>query len=62
MNSVSAAKLDSDAPAVLNHALPAWVYSHPDLMRLEIERVLKPDGRLRMHIHYHPATITGGGG
>jgi phenylpropionate dioxygenase-like ring-hydroxylating dioxygenase large terminal subunit len=54
MNSVSAAKLDSDAPAVRHHALPAWVYSHPDLMRLEIERVLLPSWQIVCHISNIP--------
>ena len=54
MNSVSAAKLDSDAPAALRHALPAWVYSHPDLMRLEIERVLLPSWQIVCHINNIP--------
>jgi phenylpropionate dioxygenase-like ring-hydroxylating dioxygenase large terminal subunit len=54
MNSVSAAKLDSDAPAILRHALPAWVYSHPDLMRLEIERVLLPSWQIVCHINNIP--------
>src|SRR6202050_5160682 len=54
MNSVSAAKLDNDAPAVLRHAPPAWVYSHPDLMRLEIERVLLPSWQIVCHINNIP--------
>ena len=29
-----------------------------DLVSKEIQRVLKPDGLMRMQIHYHPATVT----
>lgn len=54
MNSVSAAKLDSDTSAVIRHALPAWVYSHPDLMRLEIERVLLPSWQIVCHVNSIP--------
>jgi len=39
---VSAAKLEADALPRCATPFPAWVYSHPDLMRLEIERVLLP--------------------
>jgi len=46
MNSLPATTLDSDAFAGQPHALPAWVYSHPDLTRLEIERVLMPSWQI----------------
>jgi phenylpropionate dioxygenase-like ring-hydroxylating dioxygenase large terminal subunit len=35
-------------------ALPAWVYSHPDLMRLEIERILMPSWQIVCHVNSIP--------
>jgi len=40
-----------EAPAVQRHAMPAWVYSHPDLMRLELERVLLPSWQIVCHVN-----------
>jgi phenylpropionate dioxygenase-like ring-hydroxylating dioxygenase large terminal subunit len=54
MNSVLAAAQDSDADARLPHALPAWVYSHPDLTRLEIDRVLMPSWQIVCHVNSIP--------
>src|SRR5271165_6056246 len=51
MNS-AAEKIDltRDTSVGAAHALPAWVYSHPDLARLEIERVLKPSWQIVCHV------------
>jgi phenylpropionate dioxygenase-like ring-hydroxylating dioxygenase large terminal subunit len=54
MNSLPATTLDSDAFAGQPHALPAWVYSHPDLTRLEIERVLMPSWQIVCHVNSIP--------
>jgi len=58
MNSLAAAKLDSDsdsdADVGLPHALPAWVYNHPELTRLEIERVLLPSWQIVCHVNSIP--------
>jgi phenylpropionate dioxygenase-like ring-hydroxylating dioxygenase large terminal subunit len=54
MNSVSAASLDNEPRLEVPHALPAWVYSHPDLARLEIDRVLKPSWQIVCHINSIP--------
>ena len=54
MNTVSAARLDSEASLPRPHALPAWVYSHPELMRLEIERVLMPSWQIVCHVNNIP--------
>jgi len=54
MNSLAAAKLDSDADVGLPHALPAWVYNHPELTRLEIERVLMPSWQIVCHVNSIP--------
>jgi len=32
------------------YALPAWVYSHPEMTRLELERILRPSWQLVTHI------------
>jgi phenylpropionate dioxygenase-like ring-hydroxylating dioxygenase large terminal subunit len=31
-------------------SLPAWVYNHPELTRLEIERILKPSWQIACHV------------
>jgi phenylpropionate dioxygenase-like ring-hydroxylating dioxygenase large terminal subunit len=54
MKTVSAARLDSEAGLPRPHALPAWVYSHPELMRLEIERVLMPSWQIVCHVNNIP--------
>jgi len=42
-------------PAPLPRALPAWAYNHPDMTRLEYERVLKPSWQIVCHINSIPA-------
>jgi phenylpropionate dioxygenase-like ring-hydroxylating dioxygenase large terminal subunit len=54
MTSASAAKLDSDSAATQRHALPAWVYGHPELTRLEIERVILPSWQIVCHVNSIP--------
>ena len=60
MNAPSAATLgsvsrtDIDSRAVVPHALPAWVYNHPELTTLEIERVLKPSWQVVCHVNSIP--------
>jgi phenylpropionate dioxygenase-like ring-hydroxylating dioxygenase large terminal subunit len=39
------------APATLPRALPAWVYSHPEMTRLEIERILEPSWQIVCHVN-----------
>lgn len=56
MNS-TVAKLNPDVdatPEAAPHALPAWVYSHPELTRLEIERVLLPSWQIVCHVNSIP--------
>ncbi|MDP9066405.1 MAG: aromatic ring-hydroxylating dioxygenase subunit alpha [Pseudomonadota bacterium] len=44
-----------DAAAVsVPHALPAWVYGHPQLAGLELERVLRPSWQLVCHVNNIP--------
>src|SRR5579862_6396201 len=54
MTRAPAAKLDSDTAPVQRHALPAWVYGHPELTRLEIERVLLPSWQIVCHVNSIP--------
>jgi phenylpropionate dioxygenase-like ring-hydroxylating dioxygenase large terminal subunit len=54
MQSAPAAKLDSDTSREQRHALPAWVYGHPELTRLEIERVLLPSWQIVCHVNSIP--------
>ncbi len=37
-------------PPTLNRALPAWVYNHPEMSRLEYERILRPSWQLVCHV------------
>src|SRR6202165_5323096 len=36
-------------------ALPAWVYSHPEMTRLEYERLLRPSWQIVCHVNSIPA-------
>lgn len=52
----SPARQTQDAPqAPLPRALPAWTYSHPEMTRLEYERILKPSWQIVCHINSIPA-------
>ena len=46
----STAALDRLEPDPAPHALPAWVYSHPEMTRLEIERIVLPSWQIVTHI------------
>ena len=37
-------------------ALPAWVYNHPEMTRLETERVLRPSWQIACHVSSLPAS------
>jgi phenylpropionate dioxygenase-like ring-hydroxylating dioxygenase large terminal subunit len=59
MTGLSATKLDAAAAtpeiATSSHrALPAWVYGHPALTALEIERVLMPSWQIVCHVNSIP--------
>jgi phenylpropionate dioxygenase-like ring-hydroxylating dioxygenase large terminal subunit len=47
---VSTAALEPLAPDPTPHALPAWVYSHSEMTRLEIERILLPSWQIVTHV------------
>jgi phenylpropionate dioxygenase-like ring-hydroxylating dioxygenase large terminal subunit len=38
------------APPTLHRALPAWVYNHPEMSRLEYERLFRPSWQLVCHV------------
>jgi phenylpropionate dioxygenase-like ring-hydroxylating dioxygenase large terminal subunit len=38
----------------LPRALPPWVYSHPEMTRLEFERILKPSWQIACHVNSVP--------
>jgi len=53
MNSVPAANLAA-SEAQLPHALPAWVYNHAELTRLEHQRILLPSWQIVCHVNSIP--------
>jgi phenylpropionate dioxygenase-like ring-hydroxylating dioxygenase large terminal subunit len=54
MNSLSIAKSENPAGARMPQALPAWVYNNAELLRLELERVLKPSWQIVCHVNSIP--------
>ena len=36
------------------HALPAWIYNHPEMTRLELERILRPSWQIACHLSELP--------
>jgi len=46
----STAALERLSPDPAPHALPAWVYSHPEMTRLETERILLPSWQIVTHV------------
>jgi phenylpropionate dioxygenase-like ring-hydroxylating dioxygenase large terminal subunit len=41
-------------PATAPRSLPAWVYNHPEMTRLEMERILKPSWQIACHVSQIP--------
>ncbi|HEX3848576.1 MAG TPA: aromatic ring-hydroxylating dioxygenase subunit alpha [Steroidobacteraceae bacterium] len=54
MTDLTAAKRAPEAAAKLPRALPAWVYHHPELARIELERILMPSWQIVCHINSIP--------
>jgi phenylpropionate dioxygenase-like ring-hydroxylating dioxygenase large terminal subunit len=54
MTNVTAAQRAPEATAELPRALPAWVYNHPELTRLETERILMPSWQIVCHVNSIP--------
>lgn len=52
MNTLSAAPLA--AVADIHYALPAWVYHHAELTKLEIDRILMPSWQIVCHVNSIP--------
>ena len=42
------------APATALRSLPAWVYHHPEMTRLECERILRPSWQIACHVSQIP--------
>ena len=53
MNSTAARPVDPLTLAA-PRSLPAWVYNHPEMTRLEYERILKPSWQIACHISQIP--------
>ena len=51
MNSPAAVPME---PAALPRALPAWAYDHPEMARLELERILEPSWQIVCHVSAIP--------
>ncbi len=49
MSPVSAVPTSTPVAQHAPHALPAWVYNHPQMTRLEHERILKPSWQIVCH-------------
>ena len=49
MNATAARPVETPAAAVVR-ALPAWVYNHPEMTRLEYERILRPAWQIICHV------------
>jgi phenylpropionate dioxygenase-like ring-hydroxylating dioxygenase large terminal subunit len=49
MNTSAARPLDAPAGPP-RRSLPAWVYNHPEMTRLELERILKPSWQIACHV------------
>ncbi|HXQ63595.1 MAG TPA: aromatic ring-hydroxylating dioxygenase subunit alpha [Steroidobacteraceae bacterium] len=50
MATSAAAQADRTDAAAAPHALPAWIYNHPDMTRLELERILRPSWQIACHV------------
>ncbi len=54
MTNLSVAKRADEAANALPRALPAWVYNHAELARLELERILLPSWQIVCHVNSIP--------
>jgi len=50
MNAPARSAQPIESPAALPRALPAWVYNHPTMTRLEYERIIRPSWQIVCHI------------
>ena len=54
MSAVEIANLEHESKAVQPFALPAWVYSNPEMTRLELERIVLPSWQIVCHVNSIP--------
>jgi phenylpropionate dioxygenase-like ring-hydroxylating dioxygenase large terminal subunit len=54
MATSAAVETNLTAAPVGRHALPAWIYNHPEMTRLELERILRPSWQIACHISELP--------
>ncbi len=54
MNSPAASNVEYLAANDRPHALPSWVYDHPEMTRLEQERILLPSWQIVCHVNSIP--------
>ena len=54
MNSSPALQTDTAAPPRVQRAMPAWTYNHPQMTRLEQERILAPSWQIICHVNSIP--------
>ena len=54
MNATIARPVADSAAPRSTRGLPAWVYNHPEMTRLELERILKPSWQIACHISQIP--------
>src|ERR1700694_3006973 len=54
MSNLSVATRADEAANALPHALPAWVYNHSEMTRLELERILMPSWQIVCHVNSIP--------
>ena len=53
MNSTAARPVETPTRTA-PRSLPAWVYNHPEMTRLEYERILKPSWQIACHVSQIP--------
>ena len=51
MSPTANAKVNAPPAAAVPRALPPWVYNHPEMTRLEFERIIKPSWQIACHVN-----------
>jgi phenylpropionate dioxygenase-like ring-hydroxylating dioxygenase large terminal subunit len=52
----AAIEADRAQASVGPRALPAWIYNHPEMTRLELERIIRPSWQIACHVSEIPKT------
>jgi phenylpropionate dioxygenase-like ring-hydroxylating dioxygenase large terminal subunit len=55
MSPTAARTVETKPARAQPRSMPAWVYTHPELTRLEYERILKPSWQIACHVSQIPA-------